>query len=1336
MSSMSKKIATSAVALLLAAGVVFGLLIYEGAFSTFLNADFDRDAYRSAVIEMYRSDTPEMYEQYAKGETFAFSRLMVNDFNGRDYGEKLCAYDAENDFAVLQFASPAEAERAYYKIQADGMLVDPEGTAELCASEKGSIYPEASNALGTPQYLSKYAMGSDDVVVALIDTGVMTDHEAYNGRFVSRGYDYSEDGCADAYFDTEMRGNVYGHATFIAGILADNTPDTVKILPYKVVPFDMSTALASSVVNAINDAVSSGAKVINLSVSCSTGAASFRAAVKNAKANDVCLCAAAGNQATELKTSYPAAIEETVTVSALETDFKTFASFSNYGALIDFCAPGRKVVSTAPYVTDADVRYRKNSGTSFASPYIAALCADLKTINHDMPVDDVCRVLSDFATDLGTAGKDDYFGWGMPDISAMEYTDGDSYAYQIPEGTLSVYGTKDYTEDTQPWRIFADRLISVTVDDAVERIGNYNFYNVKRATFTKSENIDKIGDYAFYGCENVKSITFTENCTEVGVGAFGGIENMVINGYRNTPAESYALSESITFNALGCKHHYTYEVIDPTDTEEGYTLYTCTVCGDSYVGAYIVPALVDEGACGDDLTYSFYDTGKLTIDGSGAMYPYLHTAAPWSDYADEIDVLEIKAGVGSISQFAFYGCDHLTKIRCSALNTQYAAADNVLYSKDLSELVLVPGGTAYVMPDFVTAWTPQSLLLNTAVQFNRRFTEENNIVYDKDGNIICALPSFNDETLNLSDDITVGEFAFILTSYPETLCADTTGITYGDYAIGYRFDGRIMKREMTVYTYDSGTTVTYAKQNDFSLHSYNKGACGESARWYYDTQNKKLSISGQGALPDYTAVGEVPWGDYLDEVKEVVISDSITSLGNYSFYGASALLKVTMPLSLKAPQNTTVWYGCENIARIELTYGSGYMDDYADDNYTYFANTPWYISRANLSALHLDENVLYIGREAFRSCNALKEITLSKCESIADDAFLNCANLKKFTLTSKQCAIADYALFAYRAGDYAYYSVPVMYGFADSTAKDYCAAHQLRFVSVGCGHTRSTTLKSSVEYDCCFESEYVYECLDCAGVFTQYVPTTNGHYVTGVAKSVSGRPIADADVYIDGVLSAVTARNGAFVAEDIKCGTHTLTLSRDGDTFIAAEIVVDKSNTTGDFTFPYGDYLTDGIVNGRDLAFAKQNDISDYRSFDYGSTVPELTLSEPEGDDILPYTTDISIDDYPGSDYRKVTTVDIINPGNYTMTAMGFLYGKEVTDDELMLEKADTYGENGYLIRHVPTSNVTELRKQLLFGIKNKDSWFNVRFYIIYTNGVNTHIYYSDACRYDYRENV
>ena len=82
------------------------------------------------------------------------------------------------------------------------------------------------------------------------------------------------------------------------------------------------------------------------------------------------------------------------------------------------------------------------------------------------------------------------------------------------------------------------------------------------------------------------------------------------------------------------------------------------------------------------------------------------------------------------------------------------------------------------------------------------------------------------------------------------------------------------------------------------------------------------------------------------------------------------------------------------------------------------------------------------------------------------------------------------------------------------------------------------------------------------------------------------------------------------------------------------------------------------------------------------------------------------------------------------------LLKKQVVIDELMLEKADTYGENGYLIRHVPTSNVTQLRKQLLFGIKNKNSWFNVRFYIIYTNGVNTHIYYSDACRYDYRENV
>ena len=1324
-----------AVLVLLTAAVISAVVIFAAAFSSY-EKTFDRSAYRADLTAMYKEyNTEKAYKDFNNGDTFAFARLLVNGSDGSRYGADMIAFDEPNSFAVLQYKTPEEAEKAYYRIQADGLLVDTEGTAELCET-KGTIYPAGSNALGTPQYISKYRMGSDDVTVALIDTGVMYDHAALTGRFVSHGYDYSDDGRADAYFDTSKAGDVYGHATFIAGILADNTPDTVKILPYKVVPFGANTATSSSMVSAINDAVSQGATVINISITSSSGGNSFRAAIQNAKNMGVCVCAAAGNQSKEIKYLYPAAIDETITVTALEDDFETFAEFSNYGAAVDFCATGRKIVSLAPYTKSTDARTRKNSGTSFSSPYIAALCADIKTTDNSMPVDDLCGVLQDFCTDFGETGKDIYYGWGMPDLSDITYTDNETYTLNIPEGTLSVYGTKDYTASTLPWRLFAGNLVDVTIGSEVNRIGNYNFYNVKAKSFTIPQNLEKIGKYAFYSCKNVKEYTFTENCKEVGEGAFGGIENFVINGYRNTPAETYALAENITFNAIGCRHHYLVDIFDPTDTQEGYTLYTCTVCGDSYTGPYIVPTVIDEGACGESLTYTVDDTGRLTISGSGDMYDYSTRAVPWAEYADTVSVIQINANVGELSPFAFYGCS-AAKIRCSEDNVLYKTVDNTIYSKDMSTLVLLPkiSGAVYTMPDSVTDFSAAAFLISgtTAVRINSNFNLQNGIVYNADGDIICALESFSEQTVEINNDITVCDYAFILTPHPQTFSVETRSAQFGVYSAGYYFDGEMQKRDVLFETYDVSTAADYASANSFNLRTYNKGECGSSMQWHFDTDSKTLTISGTGDMYNYNSVAAVPWSEYIPDIKEVVIGDGVNALSDYSFYGASGLNKLTLPLSLKAPENTTVWYNCSAIKTLKFTHGTGYTDDYTNGEVTFYQNSPWYISRKSITSLDFDSTALGIGKEAFRGCQALKELTLTNCEKIDTDAFISCTKLNKITITSKETELADYSLASYKVSSYGIYNSVVIHCYDDSTARDYCDKLGVTRESLGCGHSRNTVLLDEEIHDCCYDSVYSYHCYDCDSDFAEYIHTSDGHYITGNVTTIAGNPIDGADVYIDGTMRAVTNADGSYIAENVKCGTHTVQFRNDNDLFATATLTVNRQNTCGDLKVAYGDYNGDGFVNGRDLAFAKTHGITDYRDFDYGAQVGnDYVINTPYGEQEVPHATGYRFTSDPDTDYRKVFNATIVNLSAYRIVSSGFLYGVRMTDNDLTLENANTRNEEGNLIRIVESVDGNAENKALYYGIRSKTSWFGVRFYITYTNGAETHTYYSNVYRYDY----
>ena len=71
------------------------------------------------------------------------------------------------------------------------------------------------------------------------------------------------------------------------------------------------------------------------------------------------------------------------------------------------------------------------------------------------------------------------------------------------------------------------------------------------------------------------------------------------------------------------------------------------------------------GGCGSALTWSYNATSKkLTIEGSGDMSAYKSAdEIPWAEYRAEIETVEIKAGVTSIGNYAFYYCTALKNLQ-------------------------------------------------------------------------------------------------------------------------------------------------------------------------------------------------------------------------------------------------------------------------------------------------------------------------------------------------------------------------------------------------------------------------------------------------------------------------------------------------------------------------------------------------------------------------------------------------------------------------------------------------------------------------------------------------
>lgn len=74
------------------------------------------------------------------------------------------------------------------------------------------------------------------------------------------------------------------------------------------------------------------------------------------------------------------------------------------------------------------------------------------------------------------------------------------------------------------------------------------------------------------------------------------------------------------------------------------------------------------------------------------------------------------------------------------------------------------------------------------------------------------------------------------------------------------------------------------------------GSCGTNAAW--TLEDGTLTISGSGAMTDYSDGDFAPWYSDRESIHTLVIAEGITHIGNLSFYQCSALTAVTLPESV------------------------------------------------------------------------------------------------------------------------------------------------------------------------------------------------------------------------------------------------------------------------------------------------------------------------------------------------------------------------------------------------------------------------------------------------------
>jgi subtilisin family serine protease len=270
--------------------------------------------------------------------------------------------------------------------------------------------------------------GSNDVVVAVIDTGVDYNHPDLNenmwrntGEVAANGVDDDGNGIIDDVFGynamaengNPMDDNLHGtHCAGTIGAVGNNRNGVVgvnhrvKLMALKFLDNKGSGSL-SNAIKAIDYAVTMKRKhnIARLVLSNSWGGGGYSQAlydaIDRARAAGILFVAAAGNEANDNDSSpaYPGSydISNVVSVAAIDRD-GNLAGFSNYGTTtVDIAAPGVSIYSTAP-----NGGYATLSGTSMATPHVSGALALLWGYDASFSVEALLKRLYESGRTLST----------------------------------------------------------------------------------------------------------------------------------------------------------------------------------------------------------------------------------------------------------------------------------------------------------------------------------------------------------------------------------------------------------------------------------------------------------------------------------------------------------------------------------------------------------------------------------------------------------------------------------------------------------------------------------------------------------------------------------------------------------------------------------------------------------------------------------------------------------------------------------------------------------------------------------------------------------------------